>query len=57
MIICFMILLHDVSCIVECDSFLFPGFSGTRIKLAPAHESEKLQLQRFCSACKGIPQV
>ncbi|KAH6768455.1 hypothetical protein C2S51_013791 [Perilla frutescens var. frutescens] len=30
---------------------------GTRIKLAPANESEKHQLQRFCNACKGIPQV
>ncbi|KAG6420067.1 hypothetical protein SASPL_116582 [Salvia splendens] len=30
---------------------------STRIKLAPAIESEKHQLQRFCSACKGIPQV
>ncbi|XP_073147526.1 putative E3 ubiquitin-protein ligase XBAT35 [Henckelia pumila] len=30
---------------------------STRIKLAPAHESEKQQLQRFCNACKGIPQV
>ncbi|XP_073299775.1 putative E3 ubiquitin-protein ligase XBAT35 [Primulina huaijiensis] len=30
---------------------------STRIKLAPALESEKQQLQRFCNACKGIPQV
>ncbi|KAI3459518.1 hypothetical protein Pfo_016181 [Paulownia fortunei] len=30
---------------------------STRIKLAPVHESEKHQLQRFCNACKGIPQV
>ncbi|XP_073048849.1 putative E3 ubiquitin-protein ligase XBAT35 [Primulina eburnea] len=30
---------------------------STRIRLAPAHESEKQQLQRFCNACKGIPQV
>ncbi|KAH6778048.1 hypothetical protein C2S52_006442 [Perilla frutescens var. hirtella] len=30
---------------------------GTRIKLAPGNESEKHQLQRFCNACKGIPQV
>ncbi|XP_047950094.1 putative E3 ubiquitin-protein ligase XBAT34 [Salvia hispanica] len=30
---------------------------STRIKLAPAIESEKHQLQRFCNACKGIPQV
>ncbi|KAL2518401.1 putative E3 ubiquitin-protein ligase XBAT35 [Abeliophyllum distichum] len=29
----------------------------TRIKLAPANESDKQQLQRFCNACKGIPQV
>ncbi|KAH6809024.1 hypothetical protein C2S51_026807 [Perilla frutescens var. frutescens] len=29
----------------------------TRIKLAPLHESEKQHLQRFCNACKGIPQV
>ncbi|KAK4382193.1 putative E3 ubiquitin-protein ligase XBAT35 [Sesamum angolense] len=30
---------------------------STRIKLAPVHENEKNQLQRFCNACKGIPQV
>ncbi|KAL2242628.1 UNVERIFIED_CONTAM: putative E3 ubiquitin-protein ligase XBAT35 [Sesamum indicum] len=30
---------------------------STRIKLAPVHENEKHQLQRFCNACKGIPQV
>ncbi|KAG8376011.1 hypothetical protein BUALT_Bualt09G0018600 [Buddleja alternifolia] len=29
---------------------------STRIKLAPAHENEKHELQRFCNACKGIPQ-
>ncbi|KAK4482464.1 hypothetical protein RD792_009621 [Penstemon davidsonii] len=29
----------------------------TRVKLAPVNESEKPQLQRFCNACKGIPQV
>ncbi|KAK4427814.1 putative E3 ubiquitin-protein ligase XBAT35 [Sesamum alatum] len=29
----------------------------TRIKLAPVNESEKELLQRFCNACKGIPQV
>ncbi|KAL3828254.1 hypothetical protein ACJIZ3_017056 [Penstemon smallii] len=29
----------------------------TRVKLAPVNESEKQQLQRFCNACKGIPQV
>lgn len=28
-----------------------------RIKLAPVQESEKQELQRFCNACKGIPQV
>ncbi|XP_073278898.1 putative E3 ubiquitin-protein ligase XBAT35 [Primulina huaijiensis] len=28
-----------------------------RIKLAPVQESEKQQLQQFCNACKGIPQV
>ncbi|XP_023879140.2 putative E3 ubiquitin-protein ligase XBAT34 isoform X2 [Quercus suber] len=27
-----------------------------RIKLAPANESDKQQLQRFCDACKGISQ-
>ncbi|XP_073046792.1 putative E3 ubiquitin-protein ligase XBAT35 [Primulina eburnea] len=26
-------------------------------KLGPVQESEKQQLQRFCNACKGIPQV
>ncbi|KAL8026423.1 hypothetical protein ABFX02_14G026600 [Erythranthe guttata] len=30
---------------------------STRLKLAPASESEKLELQRFCNACKGIPQA
>lgn len=30
---------------------------STRIKLAPVLESEKHELQRFCNACKGIPQV
>ncbi|XP_051129350.1 putative E3 ubiquitin-protein ligase XBAT35 [Andrographis paniculata] len=30
---------------------------NTLIKLTPTHESEKHQLQRFCNACKGIPQV
>ncbi|GAY60734.1 hypothetical protein CUMW_204330 [Citrus unshiu] len=29
----------------------------TRIKLAAANESDKQQLQAFCNACKGIPQV
>ncbi|KAG5554317.1 hypothetical protein RHGRI_011991 [Rhododendron griersonianum] len=29
----------------------------TRIKFAPANETDKQQLQRFCNACKGIPQV
>ncbi|KAG8370437.1 hypothetical protein BUALT_Bualt14G0116700 [Buddleja alternifolia] len=29
----------------------------TRIKLAPLNASEKHQLQRFCNACKGIPQA
>ncbi|KAL9240302.1 hypothetical protein vseg_014540 [Gypsophila vaccaria] len=29
----------------------------TRIKLAPVNESDKQQLQQFCNACKGIPQV
>ncbi|KAL6989927.1 hypothetical protein U1Q18_015680 [Sarracenia purpurea var. burkii] len=29
----------------------------SRIKLAPANETDKQQLQRFCDACKGIPQV
>ncbi|KAG5554312.1 hypothetical protein RHGRI_011988 [Rhododendron griersonianum] len=28
----------------------------TRIKLAPANETDKQQLQRFCNACKGILQ-
>jgi hypothetical protein len=32
-------------------------FSETRIKLAPANERDKQQLQWFCDACKGIPQV
>ncbi|KAK6161287.1 hypothetical protein DH2020_004668 [Rehmannia glutinosa] len=30
---------------------------STRIKLAPLNESGKQQLQWFCNACKGIPQV
>ena len=29
----------------------------SRIKFAPASESDKQLLQRFCDACKGIPQV
>ncbi|KVH91505.1 putative E3 ubiquitin-protein ligase XBAT35 isoform X1 [Cynara cardunculus var. scolymus] len=29
----------------------------SRVKLAPVNENEKQQLQRFCNACKGIPQV
>ncbi|XP_009764908.1 putative E3 ubiquitin-protein ligase XBAT35 isoform X2 [Nicotiana sylvestris] len=29
----------------------------TRIKLTAVQESEKQQLQSFCNACKGIPQV
>ncbi|KAG6766233.1 hypothetical protein POTOM_030304 [Populus tomentosa] len=29
----------------------------TQIKLAPANESDKQQLQWFCDACKGIQQV
>lgn len=53
-VICWIVLS---TCVTECDLFLFPGFAGTRIKLAPLHESEKQQLQRFCNACKGIPQV
>jgi hypothetical protein len=32
-------------------------FSETRLKLAPANERDKQQLQWFCDACKGIPQV
>ncbi|KAI8004735.1 putative E3 ubiquitin-protein ligase XBAT35 [Camellia lanceoleosa] len=33
------------------------GGRQTRIKLAPACETDKQQLQRFSNACKGIPQV
>ncbi|XP_038722416.1 putative E3 ubiquitin-protein ligase XBAT35 [Tripterygium wilfordii] len=29
----------------------------TSIKLAPAHEGDRQQLQWFCDACKGIPQA
>ncbi|XP_011030496.1 PREDICTED: putative E3 ubiquitin-protein ligase XBAT34 [Populus euphratica] len=29
----------------------------TRIKLAPANKRDKQQLQWFCDACKGMPQV
>ncbi|KAF2313988.1 hypothetical protein GH714_021355 [Hevea brasiliensis] len=29
----------------------------TRIRLAPANEGDKQQLQWFCDACKGIPQA
>ncbi|XP_060671995.1 putative E3 ubiquitin-protein ligase XBAT34 isoform X3 [Ziziphus jujuba] len=29
----------------------------TRVKLAPANESDRQQLQWFCNACKGIPQA
>ncbi|KMT16606.1 hypothetical protein BVRB_3g048930 isoform A [Beta vulgaris subsp. vulgaris] len=31
--------------------------SQARIKLAPLNVSDKQQLQQFCNACKGIPQV
>lgn len=31
--------------------------SQTQVKLVPLNETDKLQLQQFCSACKGIPQV
>ncbi|XP_059632347.1 putative E3 ubiquitin-protein ligase XBAT35 isoform X2 [Cornus florida] len=31
--------------------------SKTRIKLLPENERDKQLLQRFCNACKGIPQV
>ncbi|XP_009603580.1 putative E3 ubiquitin-protein ligase XBAT35 isoform X1 [Nicotiana tomentosiformis] len=33
------------------------GARQTRIKLTSVQESEKQQLQSFCNACKGIPQV
>ncbi|KAM3326776.1 putative E3 ubiquitin-protein ligase XBAT35 isoform X1 [Capsicum chacoense] len=33
------------------------GARKARIKLAAVQESEKQQLQSFCNACKGIPQV
>ncbi|KAE8667985.1 putative E3 ubiquitin-protein ligase XBAT35 [Hibiscus syriacus] len=33
------------------------SFPETRIKLAPGKENDMLQLQWFCDACKGIPQV
>ncbi|KAA8548818.1 hypothetical protein F0562_000502 [Nyssa sinensis] len=33
------------------------GARQTRIKLAPESERDKQQLQRFCNACKGIPQA
>ncbi|XP_071732480.1 putative E3 ubiquitin-protein ligase XBAT35 isoform X2 [Rutidosis leptorrhynchoides] len=29
----------------------------SRIKIAPVNGNEKQQLERFCNACKGIPQV
>nr|XP_023879141.1 putative E3 ubiquitin-protein ligase XBAT34 isoform X3 [Quercus suber] len=37
-------------------SVIIQDTSTTRIKLAPANESDKQQLQRFCDACKGISQ-
>ncbi|XP_076934315.1 putative E3 ubiquitin-protein ligase XBAT35 [Bidens hawaiensis] len=40
----------DPTVVVTCSN-------KSRIKLAPINESEKQQLQRFCNACKGIPQV
>ncbi|XP_057476162.1 putative E3 ubiquitin-protein ligase XBAT35 [Actinidia eriantha] len=33
------------------------GVRQSRIKFAPASETDKQLLQRFCDACKGIPQV
>ncbi|KAJ0937896.1 putative transcription factor C2H2 family [Helianthus annuus] len=40
----------DPTVVITCSN-------KTRIKLTPVSESEKPQLQRFCNACKGIPQV
>lgn len=53
----FLNLPNVSTCVVEGDSFLCSAFADTRIKLAAANESEKHQLERFCNACKGIPQV
>ncbi|KAL3507626.1 hypothetical protein ACH5RR_033008 [Cinchona calisaya] len=41
----------DATVIITDDS------TKMRIKLAAANESDKQQLQRFCNACKGVPQV
>ncbi|KAK9059062.1 hypothetical protein SSX86_021681 [Deinandra increscens subsp. villosa] len=40
----------DPTVVITCSN-------KSRIKLAAVNESEKQQLQRFCNACKGIPQV
>ncbi|KAA8527773.1 hypothetical protein F0562_035358 [Nyssa sinensis] len=42
---------HDATVIITDIS------TKTRIKLAPENERDKQQLQQFCNACKGIPQV
>lgn len=38
-------------------AIIYDSSKNTRIKLAAASESEKHQLERFCNACKGIPQA
>lgn len=50
-------LVMELNLCVSVHSFHVLPSEGTRVKLAPANESEKHQLQRFCNACKGIPQV
>ncbi|XP_071686052.1 putative E3 ubiquitin-protein ligase XBAT35 [Rutidosis leptorrhynchoides] len=38
-------------------SISYSKIRQSRIKLAPVNANEKQQLERFCNACKGIPQV
>ncbi|CAL5413587.1 unnamed protein product [Camellia sinensis] len=47
----------EVFCPPERQGVSFKVVDETRIKLAPAYETDKQQLQRFSNACKGIPQV
>ncbi|KAG8658559.1 putative E3 ubiquitin-protein ligase XBAT35 isoform X2 [Manihot esculenta] len=43
----------------HCDTsvMIVDNATKTRVRLAPANEGDKQQLQWFCDACKGIPQA
>ncbi|GFZ14273.1 hypothetical protein Acr_24g0004630 [Actinidia rufa] len=42
---------------LSVDMSMVERLAKSRIKFAPASETDKQLLQRFCDACKGIPQV